>query len=88
MSIDTRFNADLPRLDLFERRALEQAPAELAPADAEPPLAVDAGELVLDAPAWDQDGGPKLLAAGDFHPAGADPSADLELVDGVVDPLA
>ena len=67
-----------------------QRPSEVGPLEFGEPArapAVDAGELVLNAPAWDEDA-PRLLAAGDFELGGSDRSQDLDTgVGAMVAPL-
>ncbi len=100
MSVDTRLNPNLP-LDAhgaLERQALEGRKTQLegpgAPATADLDAgealrtpAVDEGELVLNAPAWD-DGGPRMLATGEFRLGGSDRGQDLDAgVEAMVEPL-
>lgn len=89
--------ANLDALAAFERQALEGRRAqpdgalgtvdapELAGLALEPQHApdIDAGEQVLKATAWNQDG-PRLLADAPFQPGGTDPASDLALVDQVI----
>ena len=98
MSIESRLNPALPQFDVLT--ALDRqtglrdgsgaqldgiAGAGLS-LDAPAAVSVDQGERLLNAQAWD-DGEPRQLAMGDFHPAGHDPAEDLALVDQLVDSL-
>ena len=102
MSVDTRLNPNIANLDALalERQGLEGRQTQLdggieAPAVADLALgeqalrapAVDDGERVLNAPAWDGDG-ERLLATGGFQLAGQDRGQDLDAgVDAMVAPL-
>lgn len=100
MSVDTRLNPSLPSLDTLnalERTGLDGRQPQLdggagvhGPLEIGEPAhapAVDDGELVLNAPAWDEDA-PRLLASGDFELGGSDRGQDLETgVDAMVAPL-
>lgn len=100
MSIDTRLNPGLAQLGALERQALEgrQPGAELPALDAPATVgaevepvrlpAVDEGETLLNAAAWDADGGARLFVDG-FRPGGSDRGQDLETgVEATVDALA
>lgn len=98
MSID-RLNPNLSGFDALnalERQALEgrqgllegdrtQAPADAGLGEALRAPAVDEGELVLAAPAWDA-GAPRLLPADGFQLHGGDRGRDLDA--GVVATVA
>lgn len=101
MSVDTRLNPNVSNLDALsalERQGLEgrqlgggvgtPAVADVALGEQALPVpAVDDGELVLNAPAWDGEGD-RLLAAGEFQLSGGDRSQDLDAgVDAMVAPL-
>ncbi|HEX2082914.1 MAG TPA: hypothetical protein VHF86_05450 [Xanthomonadaceae bacterium] len=102
MSVDTRLNPNLPSLDALnalDRAGLEGRQPQLdggtgvqglAETGLGEPLhvpAVDDGERILAAPAWDEDA-PRMLSAGDFQLGGSDRSQDLDAgVEAMVAPL-
>ena len=96
MSIDTRLNPSLPQFDaltaLDRQAGLREGQLEglggtgLVAEDAPATAQADQGERLLNARAWD-DGEPRQLGTGDFHPAGNDPADDLSLVDRLVDSI-
>lgn len=101
MSVEPRLNPNLPNLDTLgalERQALEGRQTQLEGGQVQAladtglgePLrapAVDDGELVLNAPAW-EDGEPRMLAVDGFRLDGSDRSQDLDAgVDAMVAPL-
>jgi hypothetical protein len=99
MSVDTRLNPNLPSLEALnalDRAGLEGRQPQLeggtgiqglADTGLAEPLhapAVDDGERILGAPAWDE-GAPRMLSAGDFQLGGSDRGQDLDAgVDAMV----
>lgn len=96
MSIDTRLDPSLSQFDaltaLDRQAGLREGQVDgLAGsglvADAAPVAdSVDQGEHMLNARAWD-DGEPRQLGTGDFHPSGSAPADDLPLVDQLADAI-
>lgn len=96
MSIDTRLDPSLSQFDaltaLDRQAGLREGQVEALAgtglvAEAAPAAdRVDRGERLLNARAWDE-GEPRQLSSGDFHPAGHEPADDLALVDRLVDSI-